>query len=97
MTNKCIAFYMDNAAIINVINMTSKHPLVMILVCDPVLTSLTYNDYFVLNPHIPGVHNSVADYISHFHVKQFKKILPGVDKLPTPVPTHLLPENWSLR
>ena len=42
MANKCIAFYPDNAVIANVINQqTSKYPLVMILVCDLVLTSLT--------------------------------------------------------
>ena len=97
MANKCVAFYTDNAAIVDIINQqTSKHPLVMILVRDLVLTSLTYNILFRAR-HIPGVHNTGADYISRFQVEQFKKISPGADELPTPVPTHLLPENWSLR
>ena len=47
MANKCVVFYTDNAAIVDIINQhTSKHPLVMILVRNLVLTSLTYN-YFV--------------------------------------------------
>ena len=92
-------FYTDNAAIVDVINkQTSKHPLVMILVRDIVLTSLTYNILFRAC-HIPGVtvHNSGADYISCFQVEHFKKISPGAEKLPTSVSTHLLLDNWSLR
>ena len=43
MANKCVVFYTDNAAIVDVINhQTSKHPLVMILVHDLVLINLTY-------------------------------------------------------
>ena len=97
MANKCVVFYTDNAAIVDIINQqTSKHPLVMILVRNLVLTSLTYNILFRAR-HIPGVHNTGADYISRFQVEQFKQLSPGADELPTPVPTHLLPENWSLR
>ena len=97
MANKCVAFYTDNAAIVDIINQqTSKHPLVMILVRDLVLKSLTYNILFRAC-HIPGVHNTGADYISRFQVEQFKKLSPGADELPTPVPTHLRPDNWSLR
>ena len=66
MANRCVAFYTDNAAIVDIINrQTSKHQLVMILVRDLVLTSLKYNILFRAR-HIPGVHNSGADYISRF-------------------------------
>ena len=38
--DKCVAFYTDNAAIVDVINQqTSKQPLIMILVRNLVLTS----------------------------------------------------------
>ena len=95
MANKCVVFYTDDVAIVDVINhQTPKHPLVMILVRDLVLTSLTY--VLFRARHIPGVHNTGADYISRFQVQQFKQISPGADELPTAVPTHLLPENWSL-
>ena len=87
----------DNAAIVDIINkQTSKHPLVMILVRDLVLTSLKHNILFRAR-HIPGVHNTGADYISRFQVDQFKEISPGADDLPTLVPEHLLPQSWSLR
>ena len=77
IANKCVAFYTDNAAIVDIINHhTSKHPLVMTLVCDLVLTSLTYNILFRAS-HIPCVHNTGADYISRFQVEQFKNTRPG--------------------
>lgn len=97
MANRCVAFYTDNAAIVDIINQqTSKHQLVMILVRDMVLTSLRHNILFHAR-HIPGVHNTGADYISRFQVDQFKQISPGADELPTSVPVNLLPQNWSLR
>ena len=90
VVNKCVAFYTDNADVVDVINkQTSKHPLIMILARDLVLTSLTYNILFRAR-HIPGVHNAGADYVSRFQVEQLKQISPGADKLLTPVPTHLL-------
>ena len=90
LVNNCVASYTDNAAIVDVINkQTSKHPLIMILARHLVLTTLTYNILFRAR-HIPGVHNAVADCILRFQVEQLKKISPGADKLPTPVPTHLL-------
>ena len=97
MANRCVAFYTDNAAIVDIINwQTSKHQLVMILVRDLVLTSRKYNILFRAR-HIPGVHNSGADYISRFQVEQFKQISPDADVLPTPVPANLLPQSWSVR
>lgn len=96
MANRRVAFYTDNAAIVDIINrQTSKHPLVMILVRDLVLTALKHNILFRAR-HIPGVHNTGADYISRFQVEQFKQISPGADDLPTLVPAHLLPQSWSL-
>ena len=84
VVNKYVTFYTDNAAVVDVINkQTSKHPLIMILARDLVLTSLTYNILFRAH-HIPGVHNAGADYISRFQVEQLKQISPGADKLLTP-------------
>ena len=54
---------------------TSKHQLVIILVRDLVLTSLGYNTLFHAR-HIPGVHNSGADYLSHFQVERSRKFYP---------------------
>ena len=97
MANRCVAFYTDNAAIVDIINrQTSKHQLVMILARDLVITSIKFNILFRAR-HIPGVHNSGADYISRFQVEQFKQISADADVLPTPVPANLLPQSWSLR
>ena len=60
-----------------------------------VLTTLEHNILFRAR-HILGVHNTRAVYISRFQVEQFKQISPGAGDLPTLVPTHLLPQSWSL-
>ena len=91
MANRCVAFYTENAAIVDIINkQTYKHQLVMILVRDMVLTSLKHNILFRAR-HIPGVLNTGADYISRFQVEQFKQISPKADEMPTSLPANLLP------
>ena len=96
MTNRCVLFFTDNAALVDIINkQTSKHKLVMVLLRDLVLSCLRYNILFRAR-HVPGLQNSQADYISRFQVESFKEIAPQADELPTPVPANLLPESWSL-
>ena len=66
MTNRCVLFFTDNAALVDIINkQTSKHKLVMVLLRDLVLSCLHYNILFRAW-HVPGLQNSQADYISHF-------------------------------
>lgn len=74
MTNRCVLFFTDNAALVDIINQqTSKHKLVMVLLRDDylVLSCLRYNVLFRAR-HIPGLRNSQADYISRFQVESFK-------------------------
>ena len=74
---------------VDIINrQTSKHYLVMIYLLFIILFRAR---------HIPGVHNSGADYISRFQVEQFKQISPEADVPPTPLPAYLLPQSWFLR
>ena len=95
MADRCIIFLTDNAALVDIINQqTSKHPLVMILIRDLVLTALKHNVLFRAR-HLPGILNTRADLISRFQIDQFKALSPGMDDLPTQIPTHLLPRNWS--
>ena len=57
MSNQCVSLFTDNAALVDIINkQTSKHPMIMILVRDLVLTSLRQNIFFGLNiyPRDPG-------------------------------------------
>jgi len=96
MAKKCVLFYTDNAALVEIINhQTSKHRLVMILVRDLVLTALKHDIIFKAK-HIPGIDNTRADLISRFQVEQFKQLSPEVEEIPTPIPRSLQPESWSI-
>ena len=54
MADKCIVFFTDNAAVVDVINQqTSKHQSIMVLIRDLVLSFLRYNVLFHAK-HIPG-------------------------------------------
>ena len=68
MSNQCVSFFIDNAALVDVINQqTSKHSLIMVLARDLVLTSLQHNIVF-REFHVPGVDNTRADLISRFQI-----------------------------
>ena len=55
MTNRCVLFLTDNAALVDIINKeTSKHKLVMILLRDLVLSCLRYNILFRAR-HVSGL------------------------------------------
>ena len=96
MANRCVLFFTDNAALVEIINkQTSKHKSVMVLLRDLVLSCLRYNILFRAR-HVPGLQNSQADYISRFQVDNFKELAPEADEFPTTVPANLLPESWSL-
>ena len=67
MANRCIIFRTDNAALVDIINhQTSKHKLVMTLVCDLVLTSLQHNIIFQAK-HIEGIHNTFRSVMGSLH------------------------------
>ena len=54
MTNRCVMFFTDNAALVDIINkQTSKHKAVMVLIRDLVLSCLTHNILFRAR-HVPG-------------------------------------------
>ena len=96
MANRCVLFFTDNAALVDIINkQKSKHKSVMVLLRDLVLSCLRYNILFRAR-HVPGLQNSQADYISRFQVENFKELAPEADEVPTTVPANLLPESWSL-
>ena len=95
MTNRCILFFTDNAALVDIVNkQTSKHKSVMVLLRDLILSCLRY--ILFRARHVPGLQDSQADYISRFQVENFKEIAPEADEFPTTVPANVLPESWSL-
>lgn len=94
--NHHVSFFTDNAALVDIIKQqTSKHSLVMVLVCDLMLTSLQHNIVFWAY-HVPGVDNMRADLISCFQIIEFRNAFPDADLEPTPIPETLLPMMWSL-
>ena len=96
MSNRCIVFVTDNAALVSIINQqTSKHKLVMTLIRDLVSTSLRFNIIFRAR-HIPGLNNTRADCLKCLQIARFKELSPQADDLPTVVPENLLPRSWSL-
>ena len=96
MSNQCVSFFTDNVALADIINpQTSKHILIMVLVCDLVLTSLRHNIVFRAF-HVLDVDNTRADLISRFQIIEFRNAFPDADVEPTPVPEILLPMKWSL-
>ena len=96
MANQRVVFFTDNAALVDIINkQSSKHKLIMALLRPLILCCLRHNILFKAR-HVPGLQNSRADFISRFQIDSFKAITPDADPFPTPVPTNLLPESWSL-
>ena len=96
MAAKCVLFFSDNAAVVDIINkQTSKDSMIMVLLRDLVLSCLKHNILFQAR-HIPGLINSRADYLSRFQVAKSKELSPEADDFPTPVPENLMPGSWFL-
>ena len=91
MAAKCVLFFSDNAAAVDIINkQTSKDSMIMVLLRDLVLSCLKHSVLFQAR-HIPGLINSRADYLSRFQVAKFKELSPEADDFPTPVSENLIP------
>jgi len=96
MADKCVIFFSDNAAVVEIINkQSSKHKGIMVLLRNLVLSCLQHNILFQAR-HIPGFKNSRADYLSRSQVAKFKEISPEADPYPTQVPESLMPKSWFL-
>ena len=96
MADKCVVFFTDNAAVVDIVNkQTSKHQSIMVLIRDLVSSCLRHNVLFRAK-HIPGFYNTRTDYISRSQVAKFKELSPDVDENPTTIPDNLLPKSWSL-
>ena len=86
-----ILLFTDNTAVVEVINkQTSKHPPLMHLVRQLVVTCLQFNIAFRAK-HIPGKHNQLADMISRLQMDSARRLRPSLDAEPTTSPTHWLP------
>lgn len=91
--NHSIVFITDNQALVAILNKkTSKVKSIMHLVRILVLHCLRNNIEFKSN-HLPGHLNCQADALSRLQVARFKALAPNSDKVPTNIPSDLLPEN----
>ena len=96
LANKCITFHTDNQGLSEVINKkTTKDRELLVLLHALVLSSLQHNILFKA-VHLPGIHNTKADALSHLQVTKFKSLSMDMAPEPTAVPPRLLPENWKL-
>ena len=86
---KRIVIHTDNLPITNVWQAgTSKSPRLMVLVRALFLEAANHQ-FLLFLKFIPGVQNTIADYISRFQVQKFKDLTPGADLLPTALPTRV--------
>ena len=96
LRNKKVLFMTDNESVVHVINkQTSRDPYLLSLIRKMVLICLRNNILFRAK-HIPGIQNGVADSLSRLQVNKFKGMYHGMDRVPTPLPEHLQPENWEI-
>ena len=97
MANRCILFFSDNEAVVQVINKQScKDKTLMFFVRKMVSVCLTHNIVFRAK-HLPGVENKLADALSRLQVQHFKLLAPlHMAQQPTVIPDHLQPANWPI-
>lgn len=89
-------FITDNESIVYVINkQTAKDTKLLSLLRTLVLICLQNNIFFRAR-HIEGAQNILADSLSRLQVGKFKALAPDMNPQPTPLPAHLLPENWEI-
>ena len=87
MRNKCIVFFLDNQAVVDIINkQTSKDHSVMALLRHLVFCTLKYNILFHAK-HIAGHVNYESDALSRLQVEKFGSLAPYADKELTPKTT----------
>ncbi|VDI48290.1 Hypothetical predicted protein [Mytilus galloprovincialis] len=81
LKNKRIIFYVDNQAVVTIINKrTSESNRVMSLMRNLVFSTLKYN--IVLKAeHIPGKINTIADSLSRCDFQRFRNLCPEADQV----------------
>lgn len=91
-----VTFHCDNANVVHVINSASTaNRTVMSLVRCLVVSAMQVN-CCVRAVHVPGSCNNLADLLSRLQVDKFRLAHPAADQSPTPLPSHMSPENFRL-
>ena len=89
-----VVFHCDNQAIVAVINkQTSKSKPIMSII-RPFVLILLKNDIHFSALHIPGVDNTICDFLSRQEATPAFIKTYGMSPSPTKIPHHILPENF---
>ncbi len=86
--NSVIKFHCDNSSVVHIVNkQSSKDEVIMVMVRKMALKLLELKTQFIA-VHIPGVTNCLSDAISHFQADEGL-----LQRYPTKIPDHALPQN----
>ena len=81
-----VLFLCDNRAVVDCIHSGTSHcPHMMHLLRNLFLLAAQHN-FTISARHIPGLHNPIADALSHFHMQAFRRYAPHSSPQPTPIP-----------
>ena len=87
---KHVLFCSDNEAVVGILmTRTSKVPALMHLLRDLLLSAARWG-FTCTAARVPGVENTIADAISHFHWQEFRQLAPEAYLPPCPIPQLLL-------
>ena len=64
----------------------------VLCVSSVLLSAAARFNFTFTSQHTPGIHNNIADALSHFHWQDFRRLAPWAQPYPVPVPHQL----WEL-
>ena len=87
-----VLFRSDNSAVVHILlARTPKVPYIMRLLRHLLSAAARFNFTFT-SPHIPDVHNNIADALSRFHWQDFRRLAPTAQLHPVAI----APQLWEL-
>ena len=97
LKNSKVIFHCDNQAVVTILNkQTSKDKFIMAII-RPLILILLNNSISLTAKHIPGLNNVLCDCLSRQKASSEMLLQYGMKPLPSPIPCHLLPENFSIK
>ena len=97
LKHRRVLFFADNESIVYVINKKQRKILNCSGCCANLVLICLKNNILFRARHIRGTKNILADHLSRLQIERFKALAPDMNPVPTPLPAHMLPENWDTR
>ena len=94
--NKMIIFHSDNISVVTALNKQSSRCKGVMRLLRPLVLKLLQHNISFTSLHIPGKLNVLIDLISRNQVTSQLLDYHQMDRLPTPIPLELLPQNLNL-